>query len=158
MAKVPENLCDLAADCLSAAQDVTDAWSREQTTFAVPPGAAGNTSSGVSLLNAHTGVTESAALFMGRLSGVLEQDMDDIYGCAFTWSSADEEAARNAESSYPLPPEPSPGPSPEPFPEDGPHPQPDPQPDPRPDPQPEPEPKPTGPSELPTPANHPRRS
>ncbi|KRF11507.1 hypothetical protein ASG90_17420 [Nocardioides sp. Soil797] len=152
MAKVPEDLCDLAADCLTAAQEVTDAWSAEQTTFSLPSGSAGNTDAGTRLLNAHGTVTDAAGLFMGRLSGVLEQDMDDIYGCAFTWSTADEDAAKNAQSSYPMPAEPSPGPSPEPEPE------PEPDDDPEPEPQPEPttDPTPT-PSELPTPDNYPRR-
>lgn len=152
MARVPETLCDLAGDCLSASQDVTDAWSGEQTTFAVVSGAAGNTTSGAQLASAHAAATDSAGLFMGRLTGTLEQDMDDIYGCAFTWSTADEDAATRAESAYPMPPDPSPGPSPEPFPEDDP----DPDPEPEPDPDPEPEPTP-GPSELPSPDNYPRR-
>lgn len=149
MAQVPETLCDLAADCLSAAQGVTDAWSAELTTFQLPSGVAGNSTGGGSLLTAHAAAVDSAALFMARLSGTLEQDMDDVYGCAFTWSTADEDAATRAESSYPLPPDPSPGPSPEPFPETEPEPEPEPEPT-------EPQPTP-GPSELPTPDNYPRR-
>ena len=93
MYTVPEQLSELAGTCLSASQDVTDAWAGALGAVALGAGAAGNTAGGGSFLGAHATATESADLALGRCAAVLEQDMDDLYAVAFDLTSTDETTA-----------------------------------------------------------------
>ncbi|NYE35955.1 hypothetical protein F4692_001059 [Nocardioides cavernae] len=93
MYTVPEQLSELAGTCLSASQEVLDAWTGAQGVLALAAGAAGNTAGGGSFLAAHTSTAESADLVFGRFVAVLEQDMDDLYAVAFDMSTTDESTA-----------------------------------------------------------------
>ena len=94
MYTVPEQLSELAGTCLSASQGVLDAWTGAAGPLAaLSGGVAGNTAGATAFLSAHTGASESADLVMGRFSGVLEQDMDDLYAVAFDMSTTDESTA-----------------------------------------------------------------
>lgn len=93
MYTVPERLAELAGTCLSASQEVADAWTGAHGVLALDGGAAGNTAGGGSFLSAHTIASESADLAFGRFMSVLEQDMDDLYAVAFDMTTTDEAAA-----------------------------------------------------------------
>lgn len=93
MYTVPEQLSELAGTCLSASQEVADAWTGAVDAFGSMAGAAGNTAGGASFLAAHTSVSESGDLAFGRFTSVLEQDMDDLYAVAFDMTTTDEATA-----------------------------------------------------------------
>lgn len=93
MYTVPERLSELAGTCLSASQEVMDAWSGALGSLSLSGGAAGNTAGGSSLLSTHTTTSESADLALGRFVSVLEQDMDDLYAVAFDMTTTDESTA-----------------------------------------------------------------
>jgi hypothetical protein len=93
MYTVPEQLSELAGTCLSASQEVGDAWAGALGALALSGGAAGNSAGGGSFLGAHATATESAGLAIGRCAGVLEQDMDDLYAVAFDMTTTDEATA-----------------------------------------------------------------
>lgn len=93
MYTVPEQLSELAGTCLSASQDVLDAWTGAQGALALAAGAAGNTAGAGGFLATHTTAAESADLAFGRFVAVLEQDMDDLYAVAFDMSTTDESTA-----------------------------------------------------------------
>jgi len=117
--EVPTKLAELAQTCLTASQDVGDAWSEARVGLQVPSGAAGNTPGGAEVLAAHVAAGDAAATAVGRLVAVLEADVDAVYLCAFDFATTDEAVASGLESMHPLPPEPStpsPGPAPSPTP------------------------------------------
>ncbi|UUW90177.1 hypothetical protein [Pimelobacter simplex] len=119
--EVPTRLAELASTCLTASQDVADAWSDALTEIQVPSGAAGNTVAGGSVLSAHVAASNAAATGIGRLVAVLEADVDAVYLCAFDFASTDETVARGLEEKKPAPtpertPSPEPGPAPTPPP------------------------------------------
>lgn len=93
MYTVPEQLSELAGACLSASQEVQDAWSAASGPLTLASGSAGDTAGGAALLAAHTEAAEAADLLVGRYVGVLEQDMDDLYATAFDMTTTDEAAA-----------------------------------------------------------------
>lgn len=137
MEVVPKALCDLAAACLVEAQELGDGWRNVQGSLTLPGGAAGNTPGGSDVLNAHVEAINAGATAVGRLVAVLEQDMDDLYLCAFDFSGTDEAEAARYKSSSSAPPGPTPTPPP---------PAPSPTPGPAPTPSPSPGPSPTPPS------------
>lgn len=93
MYTVPEQLSELAGTCLSASQEVADAWTGALGAISLDGTAAGNTAGGSSFLTAHTVASESADLAFGRFMSVLEQDMDDLYAVAFDMTTTDEATA-----------------------------------------------------------------
>jgi hypothetical protein len=93
MYTVPEQLSELAGACLSASQEVADAWTGALGAVTLGTGTAGNTGGAGSFLAAHTSASESADLVFGRFMSVLEQDMDDLYAVAFDMTSTDESTA-----------------------------------------------------------------
>ena len=94
MYTVPEQLSELAGTCLSASQDVLDAWTGAAGSLAAVSGAATrNTAGAGTFFSAHAAASESADLVMGRFVGVLEQDMDDLYAVAFDMTTTDESTA-----------------------------------------------------------------
>ena len=94
MYTVPEQLSELAGTCLSASQDLLDAWTGAAGPLAaLGGGVAGNTAGTRGFLSAHTSASEAADLAMGRFAGVLEQDMDDLYAVAFDMTTTDETTA-----------------------------------------------------------------
>lgn len=101
MYTVPEQLSELAGTCLSASQDVADAWTGALSAFGSIAGAAGNTAGGATFLSAHTTASESADLAFGRFTSVLEQDMDDLYVVAFDMTTTDESTAATYRAATP---------------------------------------------------------
>lgn len=140
MKTIPEKLCGMGDTMLQVSQDLADGWSACGGSIELDGGAAGDIPNGARLVAAHAAAAESAGRALGRLSGVLEVDTDDLYQAAFSYSATDEAAATRAESTYPRPPTPSPGPPPTPS---APGPRPSPAPTPAPSPTPAPHPMPT---------------
>jgi hypothetical protein len=93
MYTVPEQLSELAGTCLSASQEVADAWTGASGALALDGTAAGNSAGGGGFLSAHTVAAEAADLAFGRFMSVLEQDMDDLYAVAFDMTTTDEATA-----------------------------------------------------------------
>ena len=98
MEVVPERLCQLADTCLTQSQSMADGWSGAAGALAVEGTAAGNTAGGADLLSAHGGLVDAADIGVGRLTAVLEKDMDALYQCAFDFSCTDEAAAAGFET------------------------------------------------------------
>jgi len=113
---IPQDLSTLAGACLASSQELTDAWDGSSSGFNVPGTAAGDTPGGPALVTAHVAVAEAAALAVGHLSSVLEQDMDDLYAVAFDMTTTDEDAAEAMQTLTPGLPSPTPGPTPTPHP------------------------------------------
>lgn len=101
MEVVPQELCRLADECLKASIEVSDGWSGKQTSLVVDLRAAGNTDGGFDVVAAHGELAEAADIAVGRLVSVLEQDMDDLYLCAFAYDCTDEISASRLESTFP---------------------------------------------------------
>jgi hypothetical protein len=101
MEVVPQELCRLADECMKASIEVSDGWSGKQASFVVDSRAAGNTDGGSAVVKAHCELAEAAETAVGRLVSVLEQDMDDLYLCAFAYSCTDEASASRLESTFP---------------------------------------------------------
>lgn len=97
---IPERLCDLAAQCLAASQQIADGWGEGGASLELDSGAAGNTQGGFDAMGAHRAAASAAATAVGRLVSVLEQDTDDLYLCAFGFSCADEIAAAQVETTW----------------------------------------------------------
>lgn len=116
MEVVPKALCDLASACLIEAQELGDGWRNVQGSLTIPGGSAGNTPGGSDVLDAHVEAINAGATAIGRLVSVLEQDMDDLYLCAFDFSTTDEAEAGRYKSSTSAPPGRVPTPSPSPGP------------------------------------------
>lgn len=98
MQVIPEKLCELAQACLDASQDLNKGWTSEQGSMQVDSDAAGNSSAGPGLVNAHASAADDAGVAIGRLVSVLEHDMDGLYQCAFDFSCTDESEASKYES------------------------------------------------------------
>lgn len=98
MEVIPQQLCRLAESCTAAATAVTDGWTSALGSLAVDGTAAGNTAAGAQVLAAHAAVVDAAGTAIGRLAGVLDQDMDALLLCAFDFSATDEAAARDLQS------------------------------------------------------------
>lgn len=117
---VPEQLCTLAGHYLGASQELNDSWTGSLGALSTPTAAFGNTGTAGTAAGANQQVVSKAQSALDRMVAVMENDMDDLYACAFAYSSVDESNASNLESAYPQPPDPSPGPSPEPEPQPSP--------------------------------------
>lgn len=113
---VPEKLCTLAGHLLGTSQDLNDAWTANLGTLSTPAAAYGNTGNAGTAAGASQQVVSGAQTAIDRLVSVMENDMDDLYACAFAYSSVDEASAGSLESAYPMPPDPEPGPAPTPVP------------------------------------------
>jgi hypothetical protein len=97
MEVIPQQLGRLADVCLTASQRVTDDWNGAQGGLTVGGYAAGNTSGATGLLAAHQAAADAAGVALGRVSGVLEKDMDALLQCAFDVTTTDEAAAADLE-------------------------------------------------------------
>ncbi|MER6972582.1 hypothetical protein ABT304_16100 [Nocardioides sp. NPDC000445] len=98
---IPESLTTLADDLRTAADTARDGFTDNVAELDIPGTAAGNSSGGPGLITAHVNVSDAASTAVGRLAGVLEQDMDDIYACAFLFATTDEDAAEQMRSEVP---------------------------------------------------------
>lgn len=98
---IPESLTTLADDLRTAADTARDGFTDNVAELDIPGTAAGNSSGGPSLITAHGSVSDAAGSAVGRLASVLEQDMDDIYACAFLFATTDEDAAERMRSEIP---------------------------------------------------------
>ena len=98
MEVVPQRLGQFADGCLTSAQDMADGWSGAQGALVVDTGAAGNVANGFAVAESHASLVDVADVAIGRLSSVLEQDMDALYQCAFDFSCTDESAATDFET------------------------------------------------------------
>lgn len=99
---IPERLCDLAEGFRTAAEHTRDSWNTASSGLGVDGRAAGNTQGGIDLVAAHTACADAAEVAVGKLAAVFEQDMDDMYACAFDFSSTDEKQAESYKSHLPL--------------------------------------------------------
>lgn len=95
---IPERLCELAEAFRAHSEILGDAWTGAADALRVEGAAAGNTPGGATLVAAHAAATTAAGTAIGRLAAVLEQDMDDLYACAFDFSATDEDQATRYES------------------------------------------------------------
>ena len=93
MRTIPEQLAQLAGDCLAVSQSVSDGQDAGRGGHQVAGTSAGNTPQGPSAVQRHTAAAEAADTAFGRLVSVLEQTMDDLYATAFDMSTTDEETA-----------------------------------------------------------------
>ncbi|HEY3015919.1 MAG TPA: hypothetical protein VGJ41_12455 [Nocardioides sp.] len=143
--RIPETLSSLANEFLTSSQHVTDGWNDHQQSLVLDGRDAGNSDGGFDAIEAHGNVAEAADIALGRLVAVLEQDVDNVYLCAFSFDTTDEKAAEGLKSTYdpgpqllpvpgqpgpPLPTAPPPTSTPIPSPSPGPAPTPPPTPTP----------------------------
>lgn len=98
---IPESLTTLADDLREAADTARDGYTDSVAELEVASSAAGNSAGGPGLISAHVSVCDAAGTAVGRLAGVLEQDMDDIYACAFLFATTDEDAAERMRTEIP---------------------------------------------------------
>jgi len=108
MEVIPQELCRLAEACTGAATAVTDGWTSALGSLRVGGTAAGNTAAGGAVLAAHAEMVDVAGTAIGRLAGVLDQDLDALLLCAFDFSTTDEATARDLEATGALLPFPFP--------------------------------------------------
>ena len=91
----PAELCVLADQLLETSKGLTESWlGAEPSMSTVSGGAAGDTPRGGPFVAAHGRVVDAASVALGRLAGVLEQDMDDLYLTALGLGGTDEATAR----------------------------------------------------------------
>ena len=102
MEVIPQQLGRLADVCLTASQRVTDDWNGAQGGLTVGEHAAGNTPGAADLLAAHQSAADAAGIALGRVSAVLEKDMDALLQCAFDVTCTDEAAATELEGTASL--------------------------------------------------------
>jgi len=142
--RIPETLSSLADEFLTSSEHVTDGWNDQQQSLVLDGRDAGNSGGGFDVIEAHTNAAEAADIAVGRLVAVLEQDVDNVYLCAFSFDATDEKAAEGLKSTYDPGPQliPTPGQPGPPLPTAPPTPPPTPAPSPGPPP-PTPTPAPT---------------
>jgi len=143
--RIPETLSSLANEFLTSSEHVADGWNGQQRSLLLDGRDAGNSEGGFHVIEAHSNAAEAADIALGRLVAVLEQDVDNVYLCAFSFDATDEKAAEGLKSTYdpgpqllpqpgqpgpPLPTGPPPNPHPTPSPSPGPAPTPPPVPTP----------------------------
>lgn len=93
MRTVPEELAQLAGSCDTCAIAIEDAQLLAHEALALRSRAAGNSPGGAEFVQAALRALESVDAVLGRFTGVLESDMDDLYETAFDFSTVDEQAA-----------------------------------------------------------------
>lgn len=99
---IPERLCDLAEGLRTSAEHTRDSWNSAAAGLTVDGRAAGNTQGGVDLVAAHVACADAGETAVATVAAVLEQDMDDVYACAFDFSTTDEKQAESYKSHLPL--------------------------------------------------------
>ena len=85
-------LTRLAADVLSASQQLSDAWRGAKADLSPPVAAFGNSKAGPAVRDSHEAVLEDADVTIGRQVAVLEGDVDRLYRVAFAYEKAEADA------------------------------------------------------------------
>ncbi len=98
---VPAELCRMADVEFTGSLEIWAARGAAGPGLAVDRRAAGDTPVGGHLVTDHEALSIQADAALGVLAQVLERDVDALYGSAFAYSDADEEAARNVARSEP---------------------------------------------------------
>jgi hypothetical protein len=88
----PVELARLAADVLTASQQVRDIWASAQADLDIPAAAFGN-SGAAGVAGSHTAARDEADLTIGRQIAVLEGDVDRLYRVAFAYEKTEQDEA-----------------------------------------------------------------
>ena len=86
-------LACFAADVLTAADGLADGLDTARNSFSVAATAFGNSTAGSGVHGAQQRAAEGAGTAVERIVQVLEDDVDRLYGVAFAYQKADQEAA-----------------------------------------------------------------
>jgi hypothetical protein len=89
----PIELTRLADEMLRSSQRIADAWQTAQTHLHLRPGVWGVAPADLALADRYAGAVDDADVMIGRLIGVIEDDVDRLYRVAFAYQKADDDAA-----------------------------------------------------------------
>ncbi len=86
-------LTRLAADVLTAADGLADGLGTARDSFGLTAAMFGNSTAGSGVYDAQQQAAEGAGTAVDRIVQVLEDDVDRLYGVAFAYQKADQDAA-----------------------------------------------------------------